>query len=527
MNTGKRSHAENAAAAVAASGTGGGSKTAKLEVPTSLLLDNRGGMKRGGVGGPKATLDEILRVTGETNEYRGGQIIEVAFDTANQCRRLLPNGLTATVEGWVPNPKFGKNDADAVTKAREEDSMNSAVDAFYFSPLILGASMIEGVDVLINGGTVQSTRENFLSCYSALNRIFCTSNIRKRYLGHEYMLINDEQLSKVTDATADPSFKFATEMLHFGKEGQGEPMQLPGFPDGVFGGRPINWGLVSMTEKQTGKLVPNEPILIPPNQKVRYRFRLCDPIGRRMCWGTGGKDPNQLKSGELNADEKSWQPQGARLDMTELSLSVSASTFEGDKVNATLAKGNTSIFSDIGITRLSGCPAQREFLSVWENLPPTGLVYVAFVMDFQIFGDHQRHKAADATKFVLPEHLSKISFFVNGDAVLFPQGLSIPAGLMAHNSKDARLFYEYMVNRGLTDLPFDAFFPRKGQSLIQAFPIDLRSYQLTEYFEFKVEAHFHEGKSPTGLYLFIACPTQCPFEKKGNERYWRTNLTLF
>lgn len=445
--------------------------------------------------------------------------------------RLLPGYFSVTLEAQRKNPNFGSNVAGVTPddKAREWNWLSSAERAYYFSPLLNANSLVHSVELIVNGKPLQTSREGYMDLYSALTRTFTTGDLRKRYLGHNFAVSTSAQHTEKTTAGSDAAFAYAAEKMTFGRTGaDGKGHTITGEFDGLlFFSRPICWTKVSRGGDAS---IENELPLIPPHQQISLRFKLIDPLQARLC---DGKQTGAVYM-------KAAKPQGAdqadlanvKLTITNMSLAVQVLELDTDTLRKMSSAAN--YYLDVAEFRRATVPEGKQFFNIGDSLPAgVTLLFASFMWGHQSeLDDATYSRCADQSKFTLPYGFQKVVFKVNGKIVLFPDGLRIPYD-SANESQDARLYYQYLVSRNLTDDTFESFFPRRegavdGSVVVgykQAFCLDLSYLKLKEPSEFTAEFTFDGTKvSPQNLFLVLSMPVVGNFSKPGNQHYWEVEM---
>ena len=536
----------------------------------SFHLENQGTDKRRKIK-PKAESIDIMQIHPENKDYKRSRIITFTHNTGNTAVRFIPNCFIIALYPEIKNAKFQEDageDASADEKRKwngmtpfekimktvpvlERDptdvaevnfvEVNKEVPdkyprAFFFNPITgSAANLISEVEVLLDGQVVQVDRGGFLSVTNTLNRLFIPSDKRTEIVGHPYVLHNEQDKDMLgnDDFTKfvfkHPSYEYAINELNAVAETNGkQAVILQADLDGVFPlSRPKNLGLEAISRCHSGL---NQHPLIPPHTEITIRMRLEDPLHVRII-DSGINDLNFFdtldnQNGDKVPNSQSFPFDDINFEILDISLLLQKIRWDDEKISKQLRTGSVSYNFDQYIYRAHALPSSQTITITKEKIPAgTDLIYVAFMKSNQLFKDGRRQRSSDGSRFVFPPKMTHIHFRLNGNSILFENGLHITRNT-AHSDTDAMLFYSYLLNRNLTTDSFESFFPVSPHlGYKNAFPLDLTPFQMDKPGDLTIECRFATG-SPSDYYIVMFMPQSVTISKSSPTSIWETTATI-
>ena len=508
---------------------------------TSYHLENEGTAKRKKIR-PRAEVVDVQRVYPENDDLTRSKIITFYINTGNFAVRFLQNCILFTVVPQIKNPLFesaaqGVSTAD---KNRKWDNMtpfekiNKALPrAYYFNPITGGpASLINEVEVLLDGQMIQVDRRGFLSVTNTLNKLFLPHDDRQKIVGYPHVLHNskekltyghNEEVVKNLPDYQSSDFKFALNQFNCLTKTGDDQVILAGDLDGIFPmSNPKNLALEKIYHCNSGL---NQKPLIPPHTELTIRIRLNDPLHLRVI-DTKCEDSIYFSNADIG--NNSFPFNDVNIQIKDISLLIERIKWDDEKVQKQLSTGGINYEFDQYTHRAHALPTGQVVTNTKEKIPAhTGLVYIAFMKSCQLYKDSAEKRSSDGTRFALPPNLEKLIFKLNGRTILFENGLHISRD-KCHGEPDAMLFYQYMKSRGLTTDSFDSFFPEGSTNLgyKNVFALDLVPYQISEPADLVVESHWKGTASPADYFLVMFMPESVNINKPTPTSLWNSTANM-
>lgn len=531
----------------------------------SYHLENQGTNKRKKIK-PKAESIDIMQIHPENKDYKRSRIITFTHNTGNNAVRFMPNCFIVTLYPEVKNEDFvadAAQDAPADQKRKwngmtpfekvmkkkkflerdptdaasiidvEKDVADKYPRAFFYNPVTgSAANLISEVEVLLDGQVVQVDRGGFLSITNTLNRLFIPSEKRTEIVGHPHVLHNEEDKDMLgtDDYTKflfqQRSYRFALNELNaVAKVAGKQAVILQADLDGVFPlSRPKNLGLEAISRCHSGL---NQHPMIPPHTELTIRMRLNDPLHLRVI-DSGIDDSIFFNTTDTDTVPTTdiFPTEKINFEILDISLLLQKIRWDDEKISKQLRTGSVSYNFDQYIYRAHALPASQTVTITKEKIPAgTGLIYVAFMKSNQLFKDGRMQRSSDGSRFAFPPKMTHIHFRLNGNSILFENGLHISRNT-AHSDTDAMLFYSYLLKRNLTTDSFESFFPvspHLGYKCV--FPLDLTPFQLDKPGDLTLECRFATG-SPSDYYIVMFMPESVTISKASPGSTWETTATV-
>ena len=538
----------------------GGNATA-----VSYHLENQGTDKRRKIA-PKAMSVDLQKIYPENKDYKSSRIITFYHNTGDRAVRFTDDCFTINLTAEVKNTLYGDASANERDKNRKWDGMTpfekifkttkkpsvsadgNSVEiievnvadglprAYFFNPITGGAvNLVSEVEILLDGQVVQVDRGGFLSITNTLNRLFVPSTRRTEIVGHPYILHNEEDKKMLGNATDDetkflyksPSYEYALNSLNaVGKKTGKKAVQLKSDLDGIFLlSRPKNLGLEAISKCHSGY---NQHPLIPPNTEICIRMRLNDPLHLRLI-DSGIDDAdffNTKDNDDKIDDENKFKFADVNFEIHDISLTLQKIRWDNEKIQKQLRGGSVTYNFDQYVYRAHALPSNQTLTITKEKIPAhTELIYIAFMKSNQLFRDGSMQRSSDGSRFAFPPKLTNIVFRLDGNVILFENGLSITRNNM-HSDSDADLFYKYLVNRNLTTDSFESFFPKSPNiGYKNAIPLDLTTFDTNKPTDLSLECRFATG-SPSDYYIVMFMPQSVTISRSSPNGIWETTATI-
>ena len=526
--------------------------------------ENKGVLKRKQVR-PQADFCRYQSIRPDNNDWNASRWVFFTLRTGNEFVRMVPNCLTfyltpkicsypplptplayepfdpfKVVNKTVTVPAAGERPATTKTVI---DHMNRSM---YFNPLAGGPStLIEEIEIILDGQRVQINTGGFFSTTNTLNKLFCPEHVRRDSLGHNHILHNELDTMTIYNYYGhgsedmkgyfkNPHYEYALRELNAASDDNNKPRICPvsGDIDGMlFLSKPKNLGLNSILECDTGK---NQHPILPPNTELQIKMRLNYPLVYRLIDTQMSAD--QYFSHETDtaalppAADKFANGRFLNFEINDVTLNIEKVRWSKEKIQKNMASGSINFEFDQYLFRARGIDANTTTTKTEHDIPShVGLVYVMFARSNQLIYDSQGHRSSDFTRFSLPPNMTHIEFKLNGNRILFANGLSLTK-TKNHSEKDAKQFYDYLFHRNLTDDDFDSFFPtgKSAKHVIgfkQCFPLDLTPYKLETPSKIEINCSFNP-KSPANYYCVMFMPQSVSIHKPSRDSIWHSNATV-
>ena len=517
-------------------------------------LENQGTHKRKTVQ-PKMNDLDIQLIQSESTDLVRTKQVTFYGNTGNKAWRFMPFPVIVTIIPQEKNDDFEKTGSGItqVDKDRKWDGMRpfefiyepsqagtaetdrkvkSNRRGYFYNPVTGGAAnLIAEVEILLDGQLVQVDRTGYFSIYNTMNRVFVNSDVRTKINGHPHILHNSldtSKLGKIGDTKflyKYPNYEYALNQLNALDRKDPKAVILASDLDGIFPfTRPKNLGLEAIQQCPSGF---NQYPLIPPNTEVTVRMRLCDPLHLRLG-DSGCPDSKFFGSGDaanMDEDDK-FKFNDINFQIQDISLLVQKIGPEDPKVQSILRNGSFECVFDQYIHRGRALEDNQVNTLTPEKIPAgTGLVYVAFVRQNQLWKDGMEERSSDASRFCLPPGLTSITFKLNGTPILFEgQGLRF-SRTSAHRNSSARAFYSYLQKLNLTSDSFESFFPSTGFGFKHVFPLDLTPYRIDKPADLHVLCSFGRA-SPANYYVLMIIPQQVSISRSSPSSVWTTTANV-
>ena len=527
---------------------------------TSKHLENRGCKKRVKLR-PQAQMVDVQLISPENqDDYGPGRIVTFNIQTGSYALRFLNNCLQIRLK-----PSFKNENYDGSEEFKDDDvksqqwlgftpfeAKGTGNDknknrALYFNPITGGpACLIAETETYFDNQLVQSNREGFISITQTLNRLFLPAHKRRKVCGHPHILHND--LNTIGHKTADPAtspipmpigpgnraydpaYYYALDQVNTGIRGvDGKDIIIQSNLDGIFPmSQPRNLTIEQIYDcEDTAGL--NQLPLIPPQTEITLRLRLNDPLFFRMIDSNcptkkyfGEKDPN------IPTGNETFPWDDVKFEIKDIHLLVEKIRWKDEKIQRQLSTGGVNYHFDQYIFRSKALVCGLSNPPFKMPLPPnTQLVYFAIMRNCQLYKDTNGVRGSDGTRFTFPERLYKMLFRLDGQVILFENGLEMNKN-DARSQKDSGLFYQYMRARGFTDDEKETFWPGTPNTIgyKQCFPIDLSPYCLTEASQLSIETWWSGKGVPPDLYGCLFIPQSVHISKEAGSPIWKSTATI-
>ena len=202
--------------------------------------------------------------------------------------------------------------------------------------------------------------------------------------------------------------------------------------------------------------------------------------------------------------------------------------WKDEKINRQLQHGNINYFFDQYIFRSKGLVEGMSQSNFKFPIPPhTQLVYFAIMRNTQLYKDTNDNRGSDGTRFTFPPRLYKLMFRLNGQVILFENGLKFDKNT-ARSEPDFGLFYEYLRSRGWTDDSKESFYPchTNVEGYKQLFPIDLSPYALSEASQLSIDGWWSGSGIPADLYKVCFIPQSVNISKEAGSDIWKSSASI-
>ena len=523
-------------------------------------LENQGTEKRKSVKPRMDTLD-IQLIPAETTDFRRTQQITFYGNTGNKAWRFMPSPVIATLIPCEKNEDFGKTDLgiSQADKDREWDGMlpfeyiyepaaavasgssSSATPppkvksnrrAYFYNPVTGGAAnLIAEVEILLDGQLVQVDRTGYFSIYNTMNRVFVNSDVRTKINGHPHILHNSKDQAKLGELGdtkflyKSDNYEYALRALDALDRKDPKAIILASDLDGIFPlTRPKNLGLEAIQKCRSGG---NQYPMIPPNTEVTIRMRLNDPLHLRLG-DSGCPNSKFFGSGDaakMDPDDK-FKFNDINFQIQSMNLLVQKIGPEDPKIQSILRNGSFECVFEQYVHRARALDSGQVNTLTPEKIPAgTGLVYVAFVRQNQLWKDGSEERSSDASRFCLPPGLTSITFKVNGTPVLFDGQQLRFSRDSANREPTAKAYHSYLEKLDLTSDSFESFFPATGFGFKHVFALDLTPYKFDKPADLHVICSFGTA-SPSNYYVLMIIPQQVSISRASPSSVWTTTANV-
>ena len=510
-------------------------------------LENQGTEKRKVIK-PRAETVDMQLLTSESTDYKRQQLVTFYGNTGNKAWRFMDGCIIITLLPREKNPDFEVAEKPKADREREwngmkpfdiiyKDALGGGKEpdknrrVYFYNPVTGSASnLIAEIEVLLDGQLVQADRTGYFPIYNTLNRVFIPSDMRTEIVGHPYILHSSNDTKKLGELGntkflyKSPNYEYALMELNALNDKEPEAVILTADLDGIFPlSRPKNLGLEAISHCNTGL---NQHPLIPPNTEITIRIRLADPLHFRL--GDSGMPNSKYFNAGADVtvdDNDKFQSNNINFHIKDISLAVQKFSWDDEKVQRQLRNGSVSYTFDQYIHRSRALPSNEVKVLTTEKIPAgTGLVYVAYVRQNQLWKDGMSERSSDASRFCLPPGLTSVMFKLNGNTILFENGLKLSRDT-AYKDPDAKLFHTYLLNRRLTTDSFESFFPRAEFGFKQVFPLDLTPWQIDKPSDLTVISNFDQG-SPPNYHVLMIIPQAVELSKPSPTSIWNTTANV-
>lgn len=184
-----------------------------------------------------------------------------------------------------------------------------------------------------------------------------------------------------------------------------------------------------------------------------------------------------------------------------------------------LTSGKLRYFNDcVKITYANLGPKLSYTFTRFEIRPGSKLAYLLFSFPHQLWyvEDQKKHRGGHP---YLPPELDTINIKLNNEKILF-DGLKT-MGSACPGEGGPRLWYQYLKNKGLTDRPYNDFFPHNGEnSYLMAFPLDLTAESIAvPGGNLDIECYWNASLSPSsGILVCMTVQESCL--TRSRDRVW-------
>jgi len=414
----------------------------------------------------------------------------IRFSIHSSCLewiRFKPDSLSLVIYAQLKNPNKlaqGTSEQKADVHAMRA---TSAQPEIFLDPSVAGTGFIQRVEVSIcNVAVPTSSAVVPLNIpYTRFNRIFC------RDPAPYFALASDVGWNADTSKMSKAMLA-GTRVFDYGSWNSRQGVRIPVFLDGIFPFSSRNLTLQSIDGQKAHSL------FFPPNVsfdiKVHLHRTKLESLFHPELGGLGKYFDGDQAMDSLSDRKLEFTFQSAALEY-EVAL-----LHPGDQVSFLnkFREGGKAIY-DYDIPR-----SQHQLLtsaaSYTENsfsiMPWCRLVYVGFIPSWGVYVmDNKMRPLSGLSTF--PRDCSKIDIKFAGRREIIADGFErfgIPG---EHNQISQKIFYDYLVAHRMTNASYDQFFPSdpKERSLIQVFPLDLRSRMSDKVESLEVSCHFAAGKS--------------------------------
>ena len=515
--------------------------------------ENKGVGKRKHVR-PIADFCRYQSIRPDNTDYNSSKWVYFTIRTGNEFIRMVPNCLTfflsmkidpkdTPTNTHVPADPFGLDATAGTSSSRVIKGLKRCA---YFNPLAGGPStLISEIEIILDGQRVQINTGGYFSATNTLNKLFCPSAVRKAALSHNHVLNSDLdtksfynwymhnqfQELEMKAYLKNPSFEYA--LMEVNAKGKNDSdiriCPVSGDIDGMlFLSRPKNLGLNSILSCDEGL---NQHPILPPNTELQIRIRLNDPLQFRLIDTRIDDSTFFSATNTVPQTDKFNKGDWIDLHISDITLDIEKVRPMKEKLQKNMAQGSIDFTFDQYLFRARALDAQASTTVSEFDLPPNiGLVYIFFARSNQLIFDTSGNRSSDMTRFSFPKALRHIEFKLNGNRILFANGLEI-SRINAGSQQGAQLFYKYLVHRKLTDESFDTFFPKLRDyddgniGYRNCFPIDLTPYGKETPTKIEVVCSY-DTASPNDFYCILFMPQSVTIHKPSRDSIWQTSATV-
>ena len=384
-----------------------------------------------------------------------------------------------------------------------------------------------------------SDRTGWTSAYTALNRLFVPAEFREKILDKRDVLLSEADVDAKhtvpgTDGIYGEGIEAAQAKLHGGVRGvrASEGVHLTGTIDGVFGlSYSKNYTWMAATNRDWEDVLLNN-VLFPPYTHIGIRIRWQDPLHLRMCDGSQSDEAFFLTGTKTTSTPQQAVParpfpaKDVRFTITDVKLFAEQIGFESKKMQSRMEMGEVTYNFDTMVTRCSSINSGQRTTKAMEKLPgETNIVYVALARSNQLYADPLGHRSSDCTRFTTPDAFQTIRFTVDGQAILFDNGLYTPKG---SKSSDSHLYYQYLKSHNICTDEYERLYTNAATVSYTSgvYCLDLTALQLKDVFELGVEITWGADNSPTDYNLLIIAPKEVTIKKASKHANWTSNAIV-
>ena len=518
----------------------------------SRHFENKGVTKRKHVK-PETDYDRYQSIHPDTTDWAQTGWLTFTIRTGNEFVRMVPNCITffLTPEICLLDPV---PDPITYTPTSPFEGVTTTVGgvttvtgnkrSFFFNPLAgAPATLINEIEIILDGQRVQINTGGYFSATNTINKLFCPSYIRNQVLSHNHVLHNENNRKTYFQFYGhgdkgifkNQDYEYALNELNSKstKPGGKRICQVSGDIDGMlYLSRPKNLTLNSITECDQGK---NQHPILPPHTELVIKMRLNDPLTYRCIDTQMSDDVFFSDAVNISTGDSPMPPSKDRflkgslfkLSIHDVTLNIERVRWKKEKIQRRMGTGAIDITFDEYLFRSKSLPGNASTTNSAIDIPPNiSLIYVMFVRSNQLLFDNEGNRGSDLTRFVLPEKIMNIEFKLDQERILFSNNLQISRN-DAHSQKSARLFYDYLVHRNMTNESFETFFPNGDNNISykHVFPIDLTNDVKDKPTLFEVNVTWNP-RSPSDYYCLCFIPRSVNVHKPSRDSIWTSTATV-
>jgi len=509
----------------------------------SYHLENAGSKKRRD-NTPKAETTDVIKIASENLNLNQSRMLTWHIQTGSFAYRFLSNCVLMSLVPGYKNAQYTSADADEAVKKRYWNASTpfksnpsgqepNALRVAFMNPISGFVSpMVEEVEVYLQNQLVQTNRSGFISIATSLNNLFLPSDKRRSVLGHPYMLHNENDRNKMPAPLQkyyeSDAYKYALSCFDCVKEDKdARSITVLGNLYGIWPFTPPkNFTLNQISKCPEGL---NLPALLPPQTELTIRMRLAEPLYKRAIDNFQNDDNffSNLNPEAANHNFRDMANGDFHYELKSMYLLAERIKWDDEQIQRQLEQGFQGWFFDQYVFRNTSLVKGAVVSHVKDTVPPnTRLIYLFVCKANQLYRDGSNVRGSDCSRFPIPINLEKTVIRLNGRVILFESGLTISRE-MAHSQEDAKLLYEYLRSRDLTDDSFETFFPKNGAvGYKNAIPIDLNSFNLDEPANIHVELWWDSNGCPEDHWACLFMPNEAHISRESPSSIWKSTATI-
>jgi hypothetical protein len=463
-------------------------REARPDVPGFNLAGRPDSLKKKDEGGLKKTEVKAVGPYHTSNLNTETYWHFVIRSSKNEWIRFKPDSLSFVLYGTVTNPNHDPAGANAMLRAeRHALRAGEGNPDMFLDPSVLGSGFIDRVDVSINNVPVptNSTVGQLFLQYVRCARVFTAKP--------------GPLLSKTTDiAWANPqnrarlskAMQRATEPFDYHEWDAAVGQRVPVYLDGVFPFDFRNQTVESIDRRKE----PN--LFFPPDTEFDIKFHTRPDKIESVF------HDNVTVQAYFGVDPVDAAERDLKLTIQDVALEYESAELKASEHVKALKQymdGGVGIYDyDIVRGQNQALTAGASYTqTTFQIMPQARLAYVLFLSDHATFTQTaKRMPVSGLSRF--PDNLAELRIEFGGEPNLVTPKL-VNFGKRAENHHiSMKIFYDYLVERRITSLPFDDFFPRAAgvQSLVQCLVLDLKDHMSDRTELLNLKATYTGGTSP-------------------------------